>query len=216
MLCKLYLKLIWSLAHLFLFECIFHTTKFLCPLSKKTPCAGYIVYTTIVLTFKAIITNLEGRVPCHAKQWPTTTSSKLCYLELSTVFRYVLHKWLGYKWVEHPWWRTQGCCGLQYMCMSESFGSYSNTNDFTVMSCFIFSCEIICMWCANDCKPYLFWTCGLQLFARTNDCKPCFFILFVECNCLHVWTIASHLIFCFWNCGVQSFVRANHCKSCHT
>src|SRR5882724_6686643 len=70
---------------------------------------------------------------------------------------------------------------------------------------------------------------GAQSFARTNDCKPNVFILFLECNRSYVRTIASEILFHFWSAivrtyerlqakcfyfisGVQSFVRTNDCK----
>src|SRR5882762_902873 len=51
---------------------------------------------------------------------------------------------------------------------------------------------------------------GVQSFARTNDCKSNFFILFLECNRSYVRTIASQN-FIFIS-GVQSFACTNDCK----
>src|SRR5258705_495 len=48
---------------------------------------------------------------------------------------------------------------------------------------------------------------GVQSFARTNDCKPNVFILFLECNPSYVRTIASQILFHFWSAIVRTYER---------
>src|SRR5258705_488974 len=48
---------------------------------------------------------------------------------------------------------------------------------------------------------------GVQSFARTNDCKPNDFILFLECNRSYVRTIASEILFHFWSAIVRTYER---------
>jgi len=56
------------------------------------------------------------------------TYSKLRYLELSTTFRYVLHKW-RLRIESNVLGGTLGMLRFPYMCMSEFFGSYSNSTE---------------------------------------------------------------------------------------
>src|SRR5882724_9561848 len=104
--------------------------------------------------------------------------------------------------------RTNDCKSNVFILFLECNRSYVRTIA-SQMLLFYFWSAIVRTYERLQAKFY--FISGVQSFARTNDCKPNAFILFLEFNRSYVRTIASQ-IFIFIS-GVQSFVRTNDCKS---